>query len=333
MPPKRAGLAAPLTKGSVVASDAFFPFADGLLVAIEAGATAVIQPGGSMRDDEVIKAADDHSIVHGFHRHAAFPALSLRNAGPGQDHCSRLAATGELRQRQPASPRSVWIASADALDLRLARRNPGLDRRRGRQHSSPTWPRSAAARRRRSNRARDRAPAGRNNPTPRSPRARRRSRSSAERTPRAAKVGRRNFGNGASAVRSATSTSVGRAIDAAGLGDARRASRVEHALPAHAAARGCLCAPARACSGLSRRALSSACGQRRDALRGSGSTAPAKPFEHDRRCARNQTQPVEQQSPQCRYIDESSHVAWHLAVERVDLVVERGDRDSCRSCA
>src|SRR3954466_9503765 len=56
-------LAAPLTKGSVVASDAFFPFADGLLVAIEAGATAVIQPGGSMRDDEVIKAADEHGIA------------------------------------------------------------------------------------------------------------------------------------------------------------------------------------------------------------------------------------------------------------------------------
>jgi phosphoribosylaminoimidazolecarboxamide formyltransferase/IMP cyclohydrolase len=58
-----AGLAEPLTKGSVVASDAFFPFADGLLVAIEAGATAVIQPGGSVRDDEVIKAADDHGVA------------------------------------------------------------------------------------------------------------------------------------------------------------------------------------------------------------------------------------------------------------------------------
>ncbi len=53
----------PLTKGSVVASDAFFPFTDGLLVAIEAGATAVIQPGGSMRDDEVIKAADTHNVA------------------------------------------------------------------------------------------------------------------------------------------------------------------------------------------------------------------------------------------------------------------------------
>ena len=45
-------------KGSVVASDAFFPFADGLMAAAEAGATAIIQPGGSMRDDEVIAAAD-----------------------------------------------------------------------------------------------------------------------------------------------------------------------------------------------------------------------------------------------------------------------------------
>ncbi|WPZ15612.1 bifunctional phosphoribosylaminoimidazolecarboxamide formyltransferase/IMP cyclohydrolase [Nitratireductor rhodophyticola] len=58
-----AGNAEPLTKGSVVASDAFFPFADGLLSAVEAGATAVIQPGGSMRDDEVIAAADEHGIA------------------------------------------------------------------------------------------------------------------------------------------------------------------------------------------------------------------------------------------------------------------------------
>jgi phosphoribosylaminoimidazolecarboxamide formyltransferase/IMP cyclohydrolase len=58
-----AGGGEPLTKGSVVASDAFFPFADGLLAAVEAGATAVIQPGGSMRDDEVIAAADEHGIA------------------------------------------------------------------------------------------------------------------------------------------------------------------------------------------------------------------------------------------------------------------------------
>ena len=60
---KAAGSPTPLTKGSVLASDAFFPFADGLLVAIEAGATAVIQPGGSVRDDEVIKAADEHGVA------------------------------------------------------------------------------------------------------------------------------------------------------------------------------------------------------------------------------------------------------------------------------
>ncbi|OBX18075.1 bifunctional phosphoribosylaminoimidazolecarboxamide formyltransferase/IMP cyclohydrolase [Erythrobacter sp. QSSC1-22B] len=52
------GWAQPRTQGSAVASDAFFPFADGLLAAVEAGASAVIQPGGSIRDDEVIAAAD-----------------------------------------------------------------------------------------------------------------------------------------------------------------------------------------------------------------------------------------------------------------------------------
>ena len=56
-------LSEPLTKGSVVASDAFFPFADGLLTAAEAGATAVIQPGGSMRDNEVIEAADEAGLA------------------------------------------------------------------------------------------------------------------------------------------------------------------------------------------------------------------------------------------------------------------------------
>jgi phosphoribosylaminoimidazolecarboxamide formyltransferase/IMP cyclohydrolase len=58
-----AGTAEPATHGSVVASDAFFPFADGLLAAVAAGATAVIQPGGSVRDDEVIAAADAHGIA------------------------------------------------------------------------------------------------------------------------------------------------------------------------------------------------------------------------------------------------------------------------------
>ncbi len=58
-----AGEAVSLAVGSVVASDAFFPFADGLLAAAEAGATAVIQPGGSMRDDEVIAAADEAGLA------------------------------------------------------------------------------------------------------------------------------------------------------------------------------------------------------------------------------------------------------------------------------
>jgi phosphoribosylaminoimidazolecarboxamide formyltransferase / IMP cyclohydrolase len=57
------GLPAPLTQGSVLASDAFFPFADGLITAAEAGATAIIQPGGSMRDDEVIAAADARGLA------------------------------------------------------------------------------------------------------------------------------------------------------------------------------------------------------------------------------------------------------------------------------
>jgi phosphoribosylaminoimidazolecarboxamide formyltransferase/IMP cyclohydrolase len=60
---KAAGAAESPAIGSVVASDAFFPFADGLLAAAEAGATAVIQPGGSMRDDEVIAAADDAGLA------------------------------------------------------------------------------------------------------------------------------------------------------------------------------------------------------------------------------------------------------------------------------
>jgi phosphoribosylaminoimidazolecarboxamide formyltransferase/IMP cyclohydrolase len=57
------GWSNPRTVGSAVASDAFFPFADGLLAAAEAGATAVIQPGGSIRDDEVIAAADEAGLA------------------------------------------------------------------------------------------------------------------------------------------------------------------------------------------------------------------------------------------------------------------------------
>jgi phosphoribosylaminoimidazolecarboxamide formyltransferase/IMP cyclohydrolase len=60
---EKAGWPEPRTIGSAVASDAFFPFADGLLAAAEAGATAVIQPGGSIRDEEVIAAADEAGLA------------------------------------------------------------------------------------------------------------------------------------------------------------------------------------------------------------------------------------------------------------------------------
>ena len=67
----KAGEAGLSLKGSVVASDAFFPFADGLLAAADAGATAAIQPGGSVRDQEVIDAANERGMAMIFtgHRH------------------------------------------------------------------------------------------------------------------------------------------------------------------------------------------------------------------------------------------------------------------------
>jgi len=60
--PAGEGSARPLA-GSVVASDAFFPFRDGLDAVAEAGATAVVQPGGSVRDAEVVAAADEHGLA------------------------------------------------------------------------------------------------------------------------------------------------------------------------------------------------------------------------------------------------------------------------------
>jgi phosphoribosylaminoimidazolecarboxamide formyltransferase/IMP cyclohydrolase len=67
----KAGEAGLPLKGSVVCSDAFFPFPDGLIAAAEAGATAAIQPGGSVRDADVIKAADERGLTMVFtgHRH------------------------------------------------------------------------------------------------------------------------------------------------------------------------------------------------------------------------------------------------------------------------
>ena len=64
-------------QGSIVASDAFFPFPDGLIAAAEAGATAAIQPGGSVRDAEVIAAADERGMAMVFTGDTAFPALRL----------------------------------------------------------------------------------------------------------------------------------------------------------------------------------------------------------------------------------------------------------------
>jgi phosphoribosylaminoimidazolecarboxamide formyltransferase/IMP cyclohydrolase len=61
-----AGLPASLAEGSACASDAFFPFADGLIQAVEAGARAIIQPGGSIRDKEVIAAADEAGVAMAF---------------------------------------------------------------------------------------------------------------------------------------------------------------------------------------------------------------------------------------------------------------------------
>ena len=57
------GAGADALRGSVAASDAFFPFRDGLDAVAAAGATAVVQPGGSVRDDEVIAAADEHGLA------------------------------------------------------------------------------------------------------------------------------------------------------------------------------------------------------------------------------------------------------------------------------
>jgi phosphoribosylaminoimidazolecarboxamide formyltransferase/IMP cyclohydrolase len=60
------------TKGTVLASDAFFPFRDGVDMAAEAGVTAIVQPGGSIRNEESIKAADEHGIAMIFYRNKAF---------------------------------------------------------------------------------------------------------------------------------------------------------------------------------------------------------------------------------------------------------------------
>src|SRR6202000_1940817 len=108
-------LAEPLTKGSVVASDAFFPFADGMLACIEAGATAVIQPGGSMRDDEVIKAADEPRIAVVFTggRHFRLSLSSPRRPrGQKKNPSPPLATTTRPATKNTTSPAmpAFWLA-------------------------------------------------------------------------------------------------------------------------------------------------------------------------------------------------------------------------------
>ena len=73
--PRRSASPSRRPRASVVASDAFFPFPDGLLAAAEAGATAVIQPGGSVRDDGGDRRRRRGGARDALHRHAAFPAL------------------------------------------------------------------------------------------------------------------------------------------------------------------------------------------------------------------------------------------------------------------
>ena len=126
---KELGFGAPMTKGSVVASDAFFPFADGLLVAIEAGATAVIQPGGSVRDDEVIKAADAHGIAmvftgtrHFRHKACGYPftrSPSMLAATASFDSVSPEPAISctAMRMRSTSALRGLTQASTAALPL------------------------------------------------------------------------------------------------------------------------------------------------------------------------------------------------------------------------
>ena len=105
--------------GSAVASDAFFPFRDGLDVVVDAGATCVIQPGGSMRDDEVVAAADEHNIAMVLDRHASLPALS----GEFQACAAMLARADHV---QPRSGSHAETAAERHHKLRPSFRRPPL---------------------------------------------------------------------------------------------------------------------------------------------------------------------------------------------------------------
>ena len=96
--------------GSVAASDAFFPFRDGLDAVAAAGATAVVQPGGSVRDAEVIAAADEHGLAMVVHRPAAFPPLV---------HCIRSSQFAVRRVRDPDPDSGLMLADA-GLGIRIS---------------------------------------------------------------------------------------------------------------------------------------------------------------------------------------------------------------------
>ena len=93
-------------RGAVAASDAFFPFPDGLEVLIDAGVTAVVQPGGSVRDDEVIAAAKAAGVTHVPHRHAPLLPLTVgaRDGGHPSGRQTGAGRTAEGRSGTSRSP-------------------------------------------------------------------------------------------------------------------------------------------------------------------------------------------------------------------------------------
>ena len=96
-------------RGSVAASDAFFPFRDGLDAIAAAGATAIVQPGGSVKDAEVIAAADEHGLAMVFTRPEAFQALMVeawRRGGPAVRSLGSPARVQGLGSNGPATSRS-----------------------------------------------------------------------------------------------------------------------------------------------------------------------------------------------------------------------------------
>ena len=108
-------------KGGAGASDAFFPFPDGLLVLADAGVTAVVQPGGSVKDGEVVAAADEAGPGHGHDRRAALPALMAAILLDGEAVAARIRAEvaeriAQLRRRasRSASAPCSWATTCPA---------------------------------------------------------------------------------------------------------------------------------------------------------------------------------------------------------------------------